>query len=56
MPQKTLSKRIGDAEKIEKPKERLLTIILALPETHLEQVEQYLKALFKTVGYEDQTP
>jgi hypothetical protein len=45
MPQKTFSKIMADAKKIKDPTERIMTIILALPETHKEQVEQKLKAL-----------
>jgi hypothetical protein len=58
MPQKTLSKLMADTEKIENPTERLLTIILALPETHKEQVEQYLTALcgFDTPPEPDTAP
>lgn len=56
MPQKTLSKLMADTEKIEDLTERLLTIILALPEKHRDHVEMYLEALVKAAGYEDQAP
>ncbi len=56
MPQKTLAKLMADTKKIKDPKERLLTIISALPEKHLDHVGMYLEALLKGVEYEDQAP
>jgi hypothetical protein len=54
MPQKTLSKLMADTEKIKDKTERIMTILLVLPEEHKEHVIQYLEALLKTVDFEEQ--